>query len=137
MRALAALVAILATLCAGMYLGGHPAHLPTFLKDAFVDKSASLNSEAVNVIEDNFIHEVPASRLDDASLQGMVRSLKSRFSHYFTPEQNRLFEQATNGEFSGVGLTVVERKRGLLVVSVFNKSPAKRAGIRPGDVITK
>jgi carboxyl-terminal processing protease len=137
MRALAALVAILATLCAGMYLGGHPANLPTFLKDAFVDESASLNAEAVDVIEDNYIRKVPGSQLDDASLQGMVRSLKSRFSHYFTPEQNRLFEQATNGEFSGVGLTVVERKRGLLVVSVFNKSPAKRVGIGPGDVITK
>ena len=136
-RALAALAAILATLAVGMYLGGHPANLPQFLKDAFVDESASLNSEAVDVIEKNFIQKVPDSQLDDASLAGMVRSLKNRFSHYFTPEQNKLFEQATNGEFSGVGMTVVERKRGLLVVGVFKRSPAKREGIKAGDVITK
>jgi carboxyl-terminal processing protease len=120
-----------------MYLGGHPADLPGFLKDAFVDESASLNAEAVDVIEENFIRKVPDSQLDNASLQGMVRSLKNPFSHYFTPAQNKLFEQATNGEFSGVGLTVVERKRGLLVVGVFKKSPAKAAGIKPGDLITK
>jgi len=136
-RAFATLVAIVATLCAGMYLGGHPADLPGFLKDAFVDDSTTLNAEAIDVIEDNFIRKVPDTQLDDASLQGMVRSLKNPFSHYFTPEQNKLFEQATNGEFSGVGLTVVERKRGLLVVGVFKKSPAKRVGIKSGYLITK
>jgi carboxyl-terminal processing protease len=136
-RALAALAAILATLAAGMYLGGHPADLPEFLRDAFVEESASLNSEAVDLIEDNFYRDVPRSQLENSSLQGMVRSLESRFSHYFTPEQNKLFEQATSGEFSGVGMTVVERKRGLLVAGVFKRSPAQRAGIRPGDVITK
>jgi carboxyl-terminal processing protease len=136
-RALAALAAILATLAAGMYLGGHPAELPGFLRDAFVEESASLSSEATNVIEDNFYREVPRTQLEDSSLDGMVRSLKNRFSHYFTPKENKLFEQATNGEFSGIGTTVVERKRGLLIVSVFKNSPAKQAGIRPGDLITK
>jgi carboxyl-terminal processing protease len=136
-RALAALGAVLATLAAGMYLGGHPANLPGFLRDVFVDESASLNSEAVDLIESNYYRKVPDSQLQDSSLQGMVRSLKSQFSHYFTPQQNKLFEQATNGEFSGVGMTVVGRHRGLLIAGVFKDSPAKRAGIRPGDVITK
>jgi carboxyl-terminal processing protease len=136
-RAFAALAAIVATLCVGMFLGGHPSDLPGFLRDAFVEDTASLNSEAVNVIEDNFIRKVGSNQLENASLSGMVRSLHNRFSHYFTPAQNKLFEQATNGEFSGVGMTVVERKRGLLVAGVFKDSPAKRAGIRPGDLITK
>jgi carboxyl-terminal processing protease len=136
-RALPALAAILATLAAGMYLGGHPASLPGFLQDAFVDESASLSAQATNVIEDNFYRKVPRSQLEDSSLQGMVRSLENRFSHYFTPEENKLFEQATSGEFSGIGTTVVGRKRGLLVVSVFRSSPAKRVGIKHGDLITK
>jgi carboxyl-terminal processing protease len=135
-RALAALVAVLATLAAGMYLGGHPAELPSFLRDAFVDQSASLSSEATDLIEENFYREVPQGRLEDASLQGMVRSLNDRFSHYFTPRQNDVFEQATKGEFSGVGMTVVERPRGLMVTGVFKGSPAERAGIRIGDLIT-
>ena len=33
-------------------------------------------------------------------------------------------------------MTVVERPRGLLVAGVFKGSPAERAGIRPGDLIT-
>jgi carboxyl-terminal processing protease len=136
-RALPAAAGILVALVVGMYLGGHPTDLPGFLRDAFVEESASLNAEAVELIEDNFTRKVPRSQLENSSLQGMVRSLHSEFSHYFTPDENKLFEQATSGEFSGVGMTVVGRKRGLLVAGVFKSSPAKRAGIRPGDLITK
>ena len=137
MRAIAAVVAVLAALALGMYLGGHPSGLPEPLRDVFVDESASVQAEATDLIEDNFYRRVSDERLRNASLRGMVRSLNSRFSHYFTPRQNKLFQQATSGEFSGVGMTVVERDRGLLVVGVFDGSPAKEEGIRPEDVITK
>jgi carboxyl-terminal processing protease len=137
MRAIAAVVAVLAALALGMYLGGHPSGLPEPLRDVFVDESTSVQAEAIDIIEDNYHREVPERRLRDASLRGMVRSLRSRFSEYFTPRENALFRQATSGEFSGVGMTVVERPRGLLVAGVFDDSPAKRVGIKPGDVITK
>ena len=136
-RGITAVVAVLAALALGMYLGGHPASLPQPLRDVFVDEDASVQAEATDLIEDNYYRRVSDERLRNASLRGMVRSLGSRFSHYFTPRQNELFRQATSGEFSGVGMTVVERRRGLLVVGVFDRSPAKRAGIRPGDLITE
>ena len=137
MRAIAAAVAVLAALALGMYLGGHPTGLPEPLRDVFVDETASVQAEATDVIEDNYYRKVSDERLRNASLRGMVRSLNSRFSYYFTPRQNELFRQATSGEFSGVGMTVVERKRGLLVVGVFDGSPAKDRGIKPGEVITE
>jgi carboxyl-terminal processing protease len=66
----------------------------------------------------------------------MVRALHDRFSHYFTPKETKLFRESVNGEFSGVGMSVREHKRGLLVVGVFKRTPAQQAGIRAGDVIT-
>jgi carboxyl-terminal processing protease len=132
-----AALAVVAALAAGLYLGGHPADLPQPLQDVFVDDSTSLQAEAHDVIEDNFTRKVSDKQLDDASLRGMVRSLHSRFSHYFTKRENQLFRESTSGEFSGVGMTVLEAKRGLLVASTFKRSPARRAGIKPGDVITK
>ena len=136
-RGITAVVAVLAALALGMYLGGHPADLPEPLRDVFVDENASVQAEATDVIQDNYYRGVTDLRLRDASLRGMVRSLNSRFSYYFTPRENALFRQATSGEFSGVGMTVVEHPRGLRVAGVFDDSPAKREGIRPGDVITK
>jgi len=66
----------------------------------------------------------------------MVDSLHDRFSHYFSPHENSLFRESVGGEFSGVGMTVVEHPRGLLVTGVYKGTPAARARIRPGQVIT-
>jgi carboxyl-terminal processing protease len=136
MRAIAAVVAVLAALALGIYMGGHPSGLPEPLRDLFVDETTSVQAEASDLIEDNYYSKVPEVRLRDASLRGMVRSLDSRFSHYFTPRQNELFRQATSGEFSGIGMTVVEHPRGLRVAGIFDDSPAEQAGIKPGTVIT-
>jgi carboxyl-terminal processing protease len=96
--------------------------------------------EALDVIEDSYYKDVDASRLDDASIRGMVRELRDqfddRFSHYFDPGELKQFEQSTSGSFSGVGLSVREVKRGLRVTTVFDDTPAKDAGIREGDVIS-
>ena len=66
-----------------------------------------------------------------------MRSLHSRFSAYFTPKENKLFREAIDASFSGAGMTVNEIKRGLVVTSVYPGTPAKRAGIKPGDEITR
>lgn len=129
-------VVVLLALGAGMWLGGHPEKLPEPLRDVFVDDTASVQAQATDIIEENFHRRVSERRLRDASLRGMVRSLRSRFSYYFTPEENELFRESASGQFSGVGMTVVERRRGLLVAGVFDDSPAERSGIRAGDLIT-
>jgi carboxyl-terminal processing protease len=127
---------VLLTLGAGMWLGGHPDKLPEPLRDVFVDDTASVQVEASDLIRENYYRSVGERRLREASLRGMVRSLRSRFSHYFTPAENRLFRESASGQFSGVGMTVIERPRGLLVAGVFEDSPAQGAGIRAGDLIT-
>ena len=131
--------ALTAFLCAGLWLGGHPTMLPEFIRDPFVGGPAGLTAEAAEVIEDTYFRPVGETELGNASLQGMVRELRQRnddrFSEYFSPERIESFNEAIEGRFSGVGLSVVEAKRGLRVVEVFAGSPAKRAGIAPGDTI--
>ena len=55
----------------------------------FVDETTSVQAEATDLIQDNYYRKVSDERLRDASLRGMVRSLRSRFSHYFTPARER------------------------------------------------
>jgi carboxyl-terminal processing protease len=136
MRKLAILAALLLTLAGGLYLGGHPSDLPEPVRDVFVDEDTAVQAEAIDVIRDNYIREVPERRLRDGSLSGMVRSLRDRFSAYFSRDQYRLFRQSISGQFSGVGMTVVENRRGLQVTGVYPGTPASRARIKHGDVIT-
>ena len=132
-----ALSGALAALAAGLWLGGHPSKLPESLRDAFVEDEAATRAELIDAIEESFYKPVKEKDLREASLKGIVRSLDDQFSHYFTPEEARLLQERVEGEFDGVGMTVDAARRGLEVVVVFDGSPAKRAGIQPGDLITR
>jgi len=131
--------AIVVFLCAGIWLGGHPAKLPEFVRDLLIDDSAGLTVEATELIEDNYYRAVESQELTDASLQGMVRELRrsndDRFSEYFSPAALERFNEAISGRFSGVGLSVSQVKQGLRVDRVFPGSPAERAGIEVGELI--
>jgi len=137
----AALAAVLiAFLCAGLWLGGHPNDLPRSVRDVFVDESTTLSGEAAETIEDHYYRGVSRDQLNNGSITGMVDALRSRhkedrFSHYFDPKQAQILNEQTSGRFTGVGLSVREVKRGLKVVEAFKGSPAAKAGIKPGDLI--
>lgn len=137
---IAALAAvILAALCVGIWLGGHPAKLPDFLRDPFVDETAALSAEAAELVEDNYFRRVPEDELAGSSLRGMVRGLRrryrDRFSAYFSPRMRESFDEEISGRFSGIGIGITAVGRGLRADRVFPRSPAARAGIEVGDVV--
>jgi carboxyl-terminal processing protease len=133
--------AVVAFLCAvfallvGIWLGGHPENLPGPIQDAFVDEDRALRAEVIDTIDDNFYKKVDEEKLDDASLKGIVESLRDPFSHYLTPKETSQFNESVSGEFEGVGMNVEEDRRGLEVLGVFENTPAEHAGIKRGDVI--
>jgi carboxyl-terminal processing protease len=132
-------VALIAVLLVGIWLGGHPAGLPSFLRDRFVGEPAALTAEATEVIQDSYYRPVGDTELSNSGLQGMVRELRKRhrdrFSDYFSPEALASFNEQIEGHFSGIGLSVVPVKRGLRATTVFPGSPAAKAGIDAGDTI--
>ncbi len=124
----------------GLAIGLVVAALVTVVGGLLVDDSGDDPVvDAREVIEDNYFRVPDQGRLDDASIDAMVESLRSRyddrFSHYFNPKQYEAFIAATSGSFSGVGLTVTEVPRGLRVASVFPNTPAERAQLEQGDLI--
>ena len=124
---------------AGLLLGGHPDSLPTGVRDAFDlgSEEDRTRAELIDSIEDSFYKEVDKETLRNAEYDGIVRSLKDRFSRYFTPEETKEFNRAINDpQFEGIGVSVAEDKKGLRIVQVYEDSPAAKAGILKDDVIT-
>src|SRR4051812_31001199 len=121
-RAIALLVGV-AALLVGMWLGGHPDTLPSGVRDVFVDQKAEVSDQVLEQIEDNYWKEVDSEDLQNASARGMVDSVRKefddKFSHYFDPKQFKEFQQVTQGQFSGVGMSVTGVERGLRVSEVF------------------
>lgn len=139
MRILIAVLAVFTALVAGIYIGAYP-ETPVVggLKEIIAPDKATIPTDQVQeLIEDDFIRPIPEEKLTDGSIDGMVKKLNDPYSHYFNPEENKEFEQAITGRYSGVGMAVNQDKRGLVISLTYPGSPANEAGIKPGDVITK
>ena len=84
---------------------------------------------------------VDRDKLDPAeataeAIRGIVRTLNDPHTHYVAPEAFDIQKQDLQGEFEGIGASVSMRLDGkLVVVAPIEGSPAKAAGIKPGDII--
>jgi carboxyl-terminal processing protease len=134
-RGVVALLSAVVALAAGLWLGGHPADLPGPIRDTFVQEDRALRAEIIDSVESNFYKPVKESKLEDASLKGIVESLDDPYSSYLTAKEARQFDEDVSGHFEGVGMNVEQDRRGLKVLRVFDGSPAKDAHIQAGDFI--
>ncbi|MGB1583702.1 MAG: S41 family peptidase [Solirubrobacterales bacterium] len=139
MRTLIAVLAVFTALLTGVYIGAYP-ETPVVggLKELIAPDKVSIPTDQVqSLIENDFYRKVPEAELTDSSINGMVEELNDPYSHYFNPEENKAFAQAISGRYTGVGMGINQVDRGLQVSLTYPDSPAEKAGIKPGDVITE
>ena len=79
---------------------------------------------------------VDEKKLINDAIAGMVASLDPH-SQYFDKKSYKEFREGTTGKFVGVGIEISQEEGLVKVVSPIEGSPADRAGLKPGDMITK
>ncbi len=73
----------------------------------------------------------------DKSVEAMIESLGDEYAEFYTPVEYAALEEDVTGEFSGIGVVITADEKGVLVSSVLDDSPALKAGILAGDIITE
>jgi len=83
----------------------------------------------------DYVEEVTDQELIESAIQGMLTSLDPH-SSYLNADSFRDMRVQTKGEFGGLGIEVTMENGFVKVVSPIDDTPAFRAGIEAGDLIT-
>lgn len=69
-------------------------------------------------------------------LKGYVESYKDPYTVFFPPKEAKSFAENVKGSFGGVGMNVGMKDGNIIVIAPLKDSPAMKAGIKAGDIIT-
>lgn len=97
-------------------------------------------------VSNNYVEEVDPKTLFEGAMNGMFGALDDAYSYYLDQDDMADLSDTTDGRFGGVGLIIskqtaedkedADAPRYVEVVSPIEGTPAFRAGIRAGDLIT-
>ena len=89
------------------------------------------------MIQERFIGEVDATRMEDAVADAMVNAIGDRWSYYIPADEYGAHMDRMNNSYVGVGITVVAAADGSQyeVRAVTKGGPAEEAGVLAGDKI--
>ncbi len=98
-------------------------------------RQLNLFGEVFERVRADYVEEVTDEKLIESAINGMLTSLDPH-SSYLSPEEFQDMQVQTKGEFGGLGLEVTMEDGLIRVVSPIDDTPAARAGVVPGDIIT-
>jgi len=98
-------------------------------------EAGQLTQRIIEELQGRYYREVDPGALSQKSVDGMLESLDDPYTVYLDPKEKQLLEEQTKGEYSGIGASLQKKDGGLMITGVFDGSPAKEAGLGPGDVI--
>ncbi len=131
------------TLSAGVLLGFLLAVTHGVWAEREADRSARVPledlqtfTEVFSRLKRDYVEDVSDEELLQNAIRGMVSNLDPHSSYLDADEYGRLRE-GTEGEFGGLGIEVGLENGFIEVIAPIDDTPAKRAGIQAGDMITR
>lgn len=91
-----------------------------------------------NYILENNIADVSSTDLMKGAIEGMLSTFEDDYSYVISDDEQENFDIRLEGEYEGVGVEVVTTTDGkIYIYTIFEDSPADKAGLKPGDQMIK
>lgn len=131
-------VALLGLLAASAFAAGVVFSRPLMAGRFDPYRKLNIFTKVLSYIENNYVEDISEQELMYGAARGLTDVLDPH-SRFMDPDEYERLRKETAGdaEITGIGIDLEKRKRGLVVVSPIEGSPAFRAGVEPGDVIKK
>lgn len=123
--AVSLILVLLGAACAGIFIWARRNNIDNLIRTCFLIKTQSLK-------------KVSTPDLVEGAIRGMVDSLNDPYSVYLDRNTYRELNLQIEGSFGGIGVEIdLDSQKQLVVVAPLPGTPASRAGLRSGDVITE
>ena len=98
-----------------------------------------------SLVQQYYVDKIPAdTQLSRGAIRGMLASLNDPNCYFLEPDQFALIEAEQSGKYSGIGASLAIRAQPrdgyteykIVIAAPIPGSPAEKAGLKPGDVVT-
>ncbi|HLI07989.1 MAG TPA: S41 family peptidase [Ktedonobacteraceae bacterium] len=135
---------IVAVLIILSFIGGwfsHQTFSGTFVASSQSQKYENLFDQAWQDIDQNYVDRkaVNYQQMSYSAIQAMVQVLHDTgHTRFLTPQEVKSENQQLSGQFVGIGISLQQDATtgNIVIISTIPGSPAQKAGIKPGDIIT-
>lgn len=90
----------------------------------------------LDAVEQNYVEKVPSQKIIAGGINGLLHSLDPH-SNFLDEEAYASLQEEQHGSFYGLGITIQSINGILTVISPIEGTPAYKAGLRAGDVISE
>lgn len=133
-------IELISIIIVSLFLGAIVGNIITYDKENIVFNSVPEELDefvsTYNTINNSYYKKISKDKLVDAAIEGMLSSLDDPYSEYMNKTDSTEFNETVNGEYDGIGITIISDNDEVKIVSVFDNSPAKKIGLKAGDKIT-
>lgn len=126
---------VLAVLAAGSTMVGLARSQSASAANSEIYKQLDLFGEVLERVRGDYVEQPEDAKLIESAINGMLAALDPH-SAYLNPKHFRDMQVQTRGEFGGLGIEVTMENGVVKVVSPIEDTPAARAGLMSGDLIT-
>ncbi len=99
-------------------------------------RQLNLFGDVFERVRSDYVEKPDDAKLVEAAINGMLAGLDPH-SSYMDAKSFRDMQVSTKGEFGGLGIEVTMEDGLVKVITPIDDSPAAKAGVQPGDFITK
>ena len=103
--------------------------------DILKDKELQDITDTYNKIINEYYEDVDKGELATSAIDGMMNYLDENYSEYMNTEETNALEDKLKGDYDGIGVEIGKIDGSIVIVNVFENSPAQISGIKELDVI--
>ena len=126
---------VLAVLAAGSTMVSLARSQSASAANSEIYRQLDLFGEVLERVRSDYVEKPEDAKLIEAAINGMLTALDPH-SSYLNPKHFRDMQVQTRGEFGGLGIEVTMENGVVKVVSPIEDTPAAKAGLMSGDLIT-